>query len=40
MKYKNGDEVMYTVTFDITVADDGTIRENGRSGDIDEAMTS
>ncbi len=40
MKYKNGDKVMYTVTFDITVADDGTIRENGRSGDIDEAMTS
>lgn len=40
MKYRSGDDVMYTVTFDLTVKDDGTIRENGRDGDIDDAMTS
>ena len=40
MKYRNGDDVMYTVTFDLTVKDDGTVRENDRDGDIDEAMTS
>lgn len=40
MKYSNGTETMYTVTFDLTVNGDGTIRENNRDGDIDEAMTS
>ena len=40
MKYRSGDDVMYTVTFDLTVKDDGTVRENGRDGDIDDAMTS
>ena len=40
MKYRSGDDVMYTVIFDLTVTDDGTVRENDRDGDIDEAMTS
>ena len=40
MMYSNGEETMYTVTFDLTVNEDGTIRENSRDGDIDEAMTS
>ena len=40
MKYRSGDDVMYTVIFDLTVTDDGTVRENGRDGDIDDAMTS
>ena len=40
MKYRSGDDVIYTVIFDLTVTDDGNVRENGRDGDIDEAMTS
>lgn len=40
MKYRSGDDIMYTVTFDLTVTDDGTVRENGRDGDIDDTMTS
>lgn len=39
MKYSNDKETMYTITFDLTVNQDGTIRENHRDGDIDEAMT-
>lgn len=40
MRYSNGEKIMYTVSFDLTVNEDGTIRENDRDGDIDEAMTS
>ena len=40
MNYRSGEKIMYTVSFDLTVNDDGTIRENDRDGDIDEAMTS
>lgn len=40
MKYTNGKKVMYTVSFDLTVNPDRSIRENSREGDIDEAMTS
>ena len=40
MRYRNGEKTMYTITFDLTVNEDGTIRENSRDGDVDEAMAS
>ena len=40
MQYTNGSSIMYSVTFDLTVNEDGTIRENHVDGDVDEAMTS
>ena len=40
MEYTDGNNVMYTVVFDLTVNEDGMIRENDVSGDVDEAMTS
>ena len=39
MAYHNETETMYTVTFDLTVNEDGTIHENDIDGDVDEAMT-
>ena len=39
MTYHSETETMYTVTFDLTVNEDGTIRENDIDGDVDEAMT-
>lgn len=40
MNYRNKDTVMYTVSFDLAVNDNGTIHENGIGGDVDDAMTS
>ena len=40
MQYTNGNSIMYSVTFDLTVNEDGTIRENSVDGDVDDAMTS
>ena len=40
MEYTDGNNVMYTVVFDLTVNEDEMIRENDVSGDVDEAMTS
>ena len=40
MQYTNGNSIMYSVTFDLTVNEDGTIGENHVDGDVDEAMTS
>ncbi len=39
MNYRNHDAVMYTVSFDLTVNENGTIHENGVDGDVDDAMT-
>ena len=39
MTYHSETETMYTVTFDLTVNEDGTIHENDIDGDVDEAMT-
>ena len=40
MQYTNGNSIMYSVTFDLTVNEDGMIQENHVDGDVDEAMTS
>lgn len=40
MQYTNGNSIMYSVTFDLTINEDGTIRENSVDGDVDDAMTS
>lgn len=39
MTYHSETETMYTVTFALTVNEDGTIHENDIDGDVDEAMT-
>lgn len=39
MTYHSETETMYTVTFDLTINEDGTIHENDIDGDVDEAMT-
>lgn len=39
MKYTDGKEVMYTMTYDLTINEDGSITVNSVDGDVDEATT-